>query len=279
MGVIKRIACFATIKPSDEYQTYSEQVFSIYDSARRFNKEHGLLGVFVVHGQILLQILEGEPNTLAKALYRVNRDPRIKDISVILNKSFERPAFSRWSIKMIKGDGEAHREFLTRLKQIVAPYAVVRLPQDCERFRTLFGATNIAANNALTPDANTDQALRFRGHTLAMSAWPRPTQLRLSAPLMKLCQILIGHSVSYQKLWSMGLFESETELNRQLDALYQANALEVFRLGDPNNVHTLPEPSTLNGSGTGQAPVSRSRFSQALKQFIQGQKSKRLSSP
>ncbi len=271
--MIKRIACFCTIKPSEGSQTYAEQVFGIYDTARVFNKEHGIVGVFVVHGAVLLQVLEGDSNSIAKALYQVNRDPRVQDVSIILNHSYESPAFSRWSIKMIKGERDAHNDYMTRLKCLLAPHAALQSAQDHTRFQALFGATNLADNNVLTEATSTDDEPDFHNHTLAMTAWPRPTRLRLNAPLMRLCQILIGHTLPYQRLVALKLFESEAEMNEQLRALYRANALEVFKVGGNNNVESLT-PNKTSATLSDAQPARERRFSQALKHFIQGQREK-----
>ncbi|MDO3386125.1 BLUF domain-containing protein [Gilvimarinus sp. SDUM040013] len=259
----KRIACLCTIKPSDTNTSHSEQVFSIFDSARIHNKENGIVGAFLVADDTLMQILEGESSALANVLYRVNRDPRIADVSVIVNINIEKRAFSRWSLKLLSEQCAPHVEYLQKVHQLIHEDASFTSNLDTIRYHKIFFHTDNTRSTA--PLENTEKS-GFEGTLLSMTSWPRPTQLRLTAELMKVCQLLIGHTVEYQRLVTLAIFNSRGELDSCLEKLQEVNAVSVIKAKEPNNLHSIETHQKRKQTSTGG-----SRFSQALKQFISGQ--------
>tara|TARA_R110000850_G_scaffold219219_2_gene344804 strand:+ start:837 stop:1517 length:681 start_codon:yes stop_codon:yes gene_type:complete len=221
--LIKRIACLATLVKSAHKNHHSERVFSAFETARIFNKENNINGSFLIKDTITLQVLEGDSDALAKVIYRINRDPGITAVSIILNKEIKQPAFSRWSIKLLDDDPSHHTPYIKKMHALLQ--ADLRFPSeaDKEMFRYLF---DFASEQPLHPSAQhkkpcseTINHEHFNHTTLSMKSWPCPTKLRLTAPLMKISSILIGHSVSYQRLVELQLFSSEAELQKNVAAV------------------------------------------------------------
>lgn len=272
--MIKRIACQASIKPSSSSPDYSDQIFSLFNNARLFNREHDIVGVFLVNGNQLLQVIEGEQHQLAKAVYNIHRDPRLHDVSIIMNRGFDTPYFTHWSIRIIKSENEANASYLRSIKRLLLPYCTFTSGRERERFERLVNenATPLAGEN-ITLDKEPEN---FHGLTLGMKRWPKPNRLRLNAPLMRLCQILVGHNVPYQRLRHLNIFGSDSELDKHLLTLYRSQALDVSEAVETRGtVESLDERR--NAADPKGDETKPNRFSQALRQFIHTQKAKGLS--
>ncbi|MDO6747007.1 BLUF domain-containing protein [Gilvimarinus sp. 1_MG-2023] len=264
---MKRIACLCTITEPEDHTSHSENVFYIFDSARKFNKEQNIVGTFLVLNNVLLQILEGEPSGLANVVYRVNRDPRISNVAVILNTAIETPSFTRWSIKLLSEQCAAHRTYLQKIHSLINEKSLLKTNEDRIRYNKIFQSIlseNIKQNQ--TPEEDSYTSTSFNNTLLGMSSWPRPTQLRVNAGLMKICPLLIGHTIEYKKLLELELFNSAQELNSYLQQLREAKALTIIQTQDPSNLHSFEAHQNKN-----QQTPRPGRFSQALKNFISGQ--------
>lgn len=260
----KRIVCLCTLTPPAPDTSKSEQVFSIFESARKFNKENQLVGIFLVIEDVLMQILEGESSAIANVIYRINRDPRVSDASVILNTSIDKTAFTRWNLKLLSENCEAHTEYVRKLLPLIQKDLSTKTNLDAIRLHKIFGEFEASPP---APEAGIDEKKpNFNDCLLTMKSWPRPTQLRLTAGLMKICPLLIGQTVTYQRLNELALFEHSDELDRHLEQLKNANALQIIPAQPPNNLHSFEEHQLKQSTKSGG-----NRFSQALKQFISGQ--------
>ncbi|MDO3383961.1 BLUF domain-containing protein [Gilvimarinus algae] len=267
--MLKRIACLSSIDGPDNNNRYSEQVFNTFDTARVYNKEHDIVGVFLVFKNILLQVAEGEANELAKVIYRINRDPRISDVSIIVNEHIEKPAFSRWSIKLLSENCDAHAQHLKKIENLLKGGLNLSGAIDSIRYHKLFNMGETSAPTSKQQIDSHEQSAPFRDTVLSMPSWPRPTQLRLDAALMKLCPLLIKKHVPYQRLVSLNLFAHEQELTELLHRLQQARALEVIAVAEPDNLRIL------SSQRENKAPApARGRFSQALRSFISNHRAK-----
>jgi len=263
--LIRRVACLATLPGDITDSQYAERIYHLFDSARIYNKEHHIAGVFLVHHNTLLQVLEGESGEIARCLYHLGRNPNVLAVSVILNRETRQPLFAnRWTIKLLNEGHGAHAGFLENLKKVLGAELPVLLEQDRVRLAEFFATPVVAAVEAKPPEAVTDPCERYRQMMLSMKAWPRPTQLRLTADLIKLCPRLIGRKVRYQRLLELNLFGSEEKLVEQLHLLDGVRALELSP--GPREVVAPPSQSRVASSPVSVSPGSL--FSQALRKFI-----------
>lgn len=258
----RRTAFLATLPGDIADSEYAERVYQLFDSARIYNKEHGIKGAFLVHHNTLFQVLEGDSGELAKYVYRMARDPRFSSFSVILNREVARPLFNRWTIKLLNEGHVDHSEFLEKLHTALQSQWLIQQDKDESRLAEFFPSR--LKKNPLTAVSRSiaDCGKSYRQMALSMKSWPRPTQLRLTANLIKLCPRLIGRRIGYQRLLDMKLFNSEEELVEQLRLLDHIDALEIFPVSQSGALPAGRE------SAESASVSSGSLFSQALRKFI-----------
>lgn len=259
----KRIACLSTLVPPDSDKSYSEQVFEIFDAARRYNKEHDIVGVFIVYQDTLLTIFEGAGNELAQVIYRSNRDSRIRQFSVIVNQDVAETKFTRWNLKLIHDNCEAHRDYLGKVHRLLEQKLKLGSPTDRLRYEKMM-SLQCDTTPAVIDESSTPV---FANSLLSMKSWPRPTALRMDAGLMKICPLLIHKTVAYDRLKGLKLFSQIDELDRRLLQLHNVNALQVT----PQTQPAAPRPIQ---SASRSALKSQHSFSQALRQFISQRRNK-----
>ncbi|UTF60109.1 BLUF domain-containing protein [Gilvimarinus sp. DA14] len=259
----KRIACLSSILSPEKVISYSEQVYQIFDSARRYNKEHAIVGIFLVYQDTLLQIFEGDGNELAQVIYRTNRDPRLTQISVIANQEITTLKFTRWNLKLIHDTSAAHSEYLDKINRLLQPNLRLSSTLDKIRYEKLIARDNTEQNEKFS-----DTPPSFSNTLLSMKSWPRPTALRMDAGLMKICPLLIHKTVAYDRLKELQIFAQNDELDRRLLQLHKINALQVTQQKSPG------EPHRLKTASKPEAPKSSHSFSQALRQFISQHRAK-----
>lgn len=260
----RRIAFLATLPGETTDSQYAERIYHLFDSARIYNKEHHINGAFLVRHNTVFQILEGRAGEMAKYVYQIGRDPGISFVSVILNQEVARPLFNRWTIKLLNEGHGDHTEFLEKLHYSLKPQWLIQHEKDKSRLAEIFPNHLNERIRKKTPAVVGDYGSRYRQAALSMKSWPRPTQLRLTADLIKLCPRLIGKKIGYQRLLSMKLFLSEEKLLEQLRLLDHIKVLEVSPIHHSASLQSSQEqvvsPPATASSG--------SLFSQALRKFI-----------
>jgi hypothetical protein len=96
------------------YKSFEAQPFSEADlkkllvASRLRNADADLTGMLIYDRGAFLQMLEGDVGAIIKTFNRIERDPRHKDISILLRdpNAGER-AFGRWSMGYADGSGAA----------------------------------------------------------------------------------------------------------------------------------------------------------------------------
>lgn len=237
-------------------------MYQLFDSARIYNKEHHINGAFLVHHNTLFQVLEGTSGELARYVYRIARDPRVASVSVIINREIAKPLFNRWTIKLLNEGHGDHAGFLEKLHYALKSQWLIQQEKDEVRLAEFFPSFLKEKSKTATLVPITDYGTRYRQMALSMKSWPRPTQLRLTADLIKLCPRLIGRKIGYQRLLEMKIFTSEEKLVEQLQLLDHLHILDISPSHPVAPVTPAQQASSLPESDTG------SLFSQALRKFI-----------
>lgn len=88
-----------TIYVSRARQRYSQNRLMGFcaDFAAR-NARHGITGFMIVAGDHFVQILEGDPQSVAALVARIQHDRRHTDFRILLQKAGQCPAFAQWSM-------------------------------------------------------------------------------------------------------------------------------------------------------------------------------------
>lgn len=91
----------------------SRELMTILEASRRRNAADGVTGMLVYGGDLFLQLLEGPREAVCRTFYRILRDARHRDVTIL---QFGYPAqrrFAAWSMNYA-GLGES-RELIERL--------------------------------------------------------------------------------------------------------------------------------------------------------------------
>ncbi len=75
-----------------------QDITDLLQEAQSFNKEHGITGCLLFHGNEFLQILEGEKDTVKKLYAKIANDKRHKHVTLIIEKEEKERVFADWSM-------------------------------------------------------------------------------------------------------------------------------------------------------------------------------------
>ena len=270
---MKRIACLSTLTNLPAGESGSEQLIELYNSTRVYNREHDVTGVFLVSGAYLLQILEGDGQTLANLLYRFSRESLSQDVSVVYKTDISQPKFQNWSIRFVGIGDDKHREFLGKLHTLLAGQLQPRSAQDQLRLQSFFGdlpspataapqpVTEAVEKNAVSAPAKLHS--HYEKCLISLSRWPKPSQLKLSHELIKLCSRLVRKPMLYERLRALDICQSEAVLVDYLRSLEALGILSAKR--DTTNVRNIA--ASVPATAASPSPAS-ARFSQVLRRFL-----------
>lgn len=275
---MKRIACISTITTQPDEGDISTQLMELYNSTRVYNRENDITGVILISDSSCLQIMEGNSESLASAIYRMGRDPRISDFSVVMNCNADIAEFAGWKIRILGNGTDAHLDFVARLKETLADKIQAKNNNDRTRLERFFGKqeinTNVAAPKLTEPTSISRTSKKiYDDCVLSVSAWPRPTQMRMTPELIRLCSNLTKRPAHFERILALKLCSSNEKLTHYLSVLESLGLLKTHSsVGAPNLRVLSNTPSIAN---TAEQPVSKTtdRFSRVLRRFIASAKS------
>lgn len=279
---MKRIACLSTISEQPEQGNASAQLVDIYNSTRIFNREHDVTGVFLVCQKHVLQIIEGDGKALANLIYRFGRDSRCQDLSIICNQQASSSQFQGWTIRFIGQGGNNHSAFLQKLENILGSDVDCKSAHDRERFNLFFSSAfsgtqarpaDPSESAVAVPDVKPGapanvvplerQGARnaYQKSVISLVRWPKPSQLKLTHDMIKLCSRLVGKPVLYERLCATGICQSESTLLQYLSSLDRLGLLRTHAEAEPAwSCQAVPAVT--------QAEGSADRFSKVLRRFL-----------
>ncbi|ODA67138.1 Sensors of blue-light using FAD [Methyloligella halotolerans] len=93
---------------------------SIAESSCSHNDAAGITGVLLCEYHHFLQVLEGEETALRALMQRIERDPRHRDIVVLVDREIEGRAFPDWSLEpfFIDNPGLLNASTLQHLRDV-----------------------------------------------------------------------------------------------------------------------------------------------------------------
>ncbi|MDY6918988.1 MAG: BLUF domain-containing protein [Pseudomonadota bacterium] len=275
---MKRIVCLCTL-PQSFQDNLSAYLMDAYDDLRKFNIEYDIKGIFIVYRNTVLLVLEGEGKAVARAAYKTRMDTRFKTCSIIVNCKIETPYFNRWSIRLVKPDSESQQLFLNRLKKELEKDFVFESPKDRKLYEDIYIAERNqvpagapAASGAGAPQAQELKHSDLVQYSVSLSAWPKPTQMKLTPPAMKTCSLISNRFVPYQTLIDRKIWPTEADLEQFINLLYSLETLSLKMYQQPAGV----SPAQAEPQKTAEQKTSekQDRFSQLIKKFITSPRSK-----
>lgn len=256
----------------------------MYNSTRIYNREHDVTGVFLVSKNHVLQIIEGDGQALGNLIYRFGRDTRCQDLSVVYNQHTSSSQFQGWTIRFIGESSNNHSAFLQKLDQILAGNIDLKNPTDRQRYDVFFsglvsgtvpapapaGQPGIEAliptakpplADNVVPLARQGARNAYQKSVISLSRWPKPSQLKLTHDLIKLCSRLVGKPVLYERLCATGICQSESVLLQYLSSLDHLGLLRTHANAESPRVTEVDMPVP-RMEGTAD------RFSKVLRRFL-----------
>ena len=76
----------------------ADDIASILETSRRRNAENGISGLLLYCDGVFIQFLEGKRDTVQELSKRIGRDPRHRNMMVMLERDAEERAFAAWSM-------------------------------------------------------------------------------------------------------------------------------------------------------------------------------------
>jgi hypothetical protein len=279
---MKRIACISTITTQTDEGDAVTQLMALYNSTRVYNRENDITGVFLVSDTSCLQIMEGNAESLASAVYRMGRDPRISDFSVVMNSNTDAAEFAGWKIRIISTGTDAHLDFVARLKESLANKIQAKNDIDSTRLACFFGkpelseklhTPTVAAPTPIPASISSTSKKIYDDCVLSISGWPRPTQMRMTPELIRLCSNLTKRPVHFERILALKLCSSTEKLTHYLSVLESLGLLKTHSSVGIPNLRVVSNPSI--AANTTEQAVSKTadRFSRVLRRFIASAKS------
>jgi hypothetical protein len=112
MSLVRLVYISASLLADDPSER--RQVADILLTSRRSNEESGVTGALLATDRNFSQVLEGEREAVEATYGRIVRDPRHKDIVLILYESIEVRRFPDWAMAYI-GPSQSAAEAVARV--------------------------------------------------------------------------------------------------------------------------------------------------------------------
>lgn len=250
---MKRLAYVSTMQIGAGNPNFSKQMMDILNHSRSFNKAQDVTSVLMVSGNHCFQILEGDAQELAQLMYRIGRDQRHENISIILNKSYDERLFPAWGMRLLSQGSSTYQQAVKLISSSCGSDLTTKSDLDKRRLKALFAKGEPLK---VKPEAPNLAQVSYQQQRLHLTQWPKPSELPMTSDLISLCTRLKKRDEAFEALISGKVCRSEAELVRNLHALDKLGLLTKTAADE------VPKP-------TAQAtPVVGDRFSQILRKFI-----------
>ena len=88
----------------------SEELLELLAISRRNNEKSGITGMLLYKDRRFLQVLEGEEAAVRATYARIERDPRHRDVVLLITDAEQEREFADWSMAFHELDDETARE-------------------------------------------------------------------------------------------------------------------------------------------------------------------------
>lgn len=87
-----------------------EQLVELLETSRRNNEKSGITGMLLYKDRRFLQVLEGAEDAVRVTYARIERDPRHRDLVLLLSDEEQEREFADWSMAFHELDDQTARE-------------------------------------------------------------------------------------------------------------------------------------------------------------------------
>ena len=265
---MKRIACIGRLSSATRSQL-CEHVLDIFNQSRIFNASKQIHGIFLVHQDIIFQLLEGSQDKLGEAIYKARRDFGIDELTIIANYSCDKALFSSWNMRYIRPGGHTTQSHLEKIRTELAPHLKSDHSGALALFNAIFAAepeaplTGSDQPAATQPaDEGTADAEIFHQRLMSIRAWPKASQIKLTPEVMKACALMSKGKISFHELGQRNLWKSDAEITHFLSQLNRFGILVLSPLSAPANDSVSPAPAQQEPAPSGD------RFGMLMKKFL-----------
>lgn len=260
---MKRLVSIGRLSAS-EAASRTEQIMNLFNEQRLFNLNLNVHGALLVNSEVVLSIFEGADEAVAQAFYQFNKLHALADFSHILNLKTDNGICNSWQLKFYRSESESCQNFVERLQTMIDQEGRFENVNAKELWLKLIDSVE-SVNDELDKPLNSQNDFDptvpmfppFEASMLALRAWPKPSQIKLTPSIMKACATLVKKPMSYPDLLNMGIWQSADDLQSFLKTTHQLGLLKT---------------SSVTVSTSRPQPVrkvsSESRFSKLLKKLI-----------
>ena len=169
-----------------------------------------------------------------------------------------------------------------RLKESLADKIQAKSSTDKTRLESFFGrpelptptpTTTLATPTPAPANISSTSKKIYEDCVVSVSAWPRPTQMRMTPELIRLCSNLTKRPAHFERILALKLCSSNEKLTHYLSVLESLGLLKTHSSVGVPNLRVVSNPSI--SANTAEQPVNKTadRFSRVLRRFIASAKS------
>ena len=215
----------------------------IFSTSRLKNRKYNITGVMSYKQGRYIQVLEGDDENIDRLLTNIEKDPRHREMEVLLDFPTSKRYFPDEPMKILPSVKD-DLDFIKFINE--NNHAISFLNED--QLKSLgFFYSPIHKSSQLTTD--------FAGKNLMLTAWPDFTVVMPSPIIIELCARLIRSPYSYNELLMTREFGDE-QLKKTLVTFNALGILKVMNMNDSS----LPTPKKGN--------TDSSSFYMKMKSFL-----------
>jgi hypothetical protein len=83
-----------------------KELGALFTQARRNNKDRGITGALLVHGDWFVQVLEGEEDVVRGLYARIERDVRHERVALLDTRTVDQRVFGRWAMARVSEESD-----------------------------------------------------------------------------------------------------------------------------------------------------------------------------
>lgn len=253
---MNRLAYVSTMHSKPGGKSTSDQILTILNTSYSFNKNHGITGVLLIANTTIFEFLEGDNDILGQLFYRISRDKRHYDVSLIMNETnIETRLFTRWTMRLLSVGVKSHYSALEKIIQSCGNCFDLKSEKDKHRFDIIFPQDLLDQSYTTKVDIDKPKIDQpYTGVTLTLTKWPRPTDLKMTKELVDLCMRLRKNKETFNNLAQSGVYTTDEDLLKDLKKIDDLGLLKQEELKDTNSPKRIEH--------------AEDHFSRALKKFL-----------
>lgn len=266
---MKRVAYVSTLKLQPTSSQFPSEMMRILNESRSNNRQLNVTGVLLLVGETVLQYLEGDDETIATLLYKINLDTRHHNLSVIMNTTADQRLFASWAMRVLSRPALRYEEAAEQIMRHCQSDFKITSESDKHRISSILGTpatemaidSNYLAHNKLIP---TTQSNKYELGSISLKLWPRPNQIKMTNDMIILCSALSTKPHSLSELNTITPHHDEATLLKDMNFLDDLGLLIYHNTQKLKNTPSTA-PSNIAPSNHDRL---KNRFSKVLRRFL-----------